>query len=130
MIRLAATAVLALIANAVALVVAAWILPDFSLDAVSLVVAVLIFTGVAVLIEPLLRQIALKNTPALLGSSALIATLVSLIVTALVSDGLDISGLTTWVLATVIVWAVALVARLVLPLVLFKKVLTEQRSDR
>lgn len=130
MIRLAATAVLALIANAAALVVAAWILPDFSLDAVSLVVAVLIFTGVAVLIEPLLRQIALKNTPALLGSSALIATLVSLIVTALVSDGLDISGLTTWVLATVIVWAVALVARLVLPLVLFKNVLSEQRSDR
>ena len=130
MIRLAATAVLALIANAVALVVAAWILPDFSLDAVSLVVAVLIFTGVAVLIEPLLRQIALKNTPALLGSSALIATLVSLIVTALVSDGLDISGLTTWVLAPVIVWAVALVARLVLPLVLFKNVLSEQRSDR
>ena len=128
MIRLVATGVIALLANAIALVVAAQLLEDMSLDGVAFVIAVLIFTGVAVLAEPLIRQMALKNVPALLGSSSLVATLVSLLVTALVSDGLQISGGTTWVLATVVVWAVALLGRLLLPMVLFKKALSNARD--
>lgn len=128
MVRLVAVAVVSLVANAVGLVVAALLLDDMALDAVAFVIAVLIFTGVAVLIEPLIRQMALKSAPALLGSSALVATLISLVVTAAVSDGLSISGLGTWVLATVIVWAVALAARLLLPLLVFKEVLSNRRS--
>ena len=128
MVRLVAVAVVSLVANAVGLVVAALLLDDMALDAVAFVIAVLIFTGVAVLIEPLIRQMALKSAPALLGSSALVATLISLVVTAAVSDGLSISGLGTWVLATVIVWAVALAARLLLPLIVFKEVLSNRRS--
>lgn len=123
MIRLAASAVVSLLANALALVVAAQVLDGMALDVAGFVVAVLVFTVVAVLIEPLLRQMALKNAPALLGSSALIATLVSLLVTALVSDGLRIDGAGTWILATVLVWAVGLACRLLLPLVIFKQVL-------
>ena len=128
MVRLVAVAVVSLVANAVGLVVAALLLDDMALDAVAFVIAVLIFTGVAVLIEPLIRQMALKSAPALLGSSALVATLISLVVTAAISDGLSISGLGTWVLATVIVWAVALAARLLLPLIVFKEVLSNRRS--
>ncbi len=125
MIRLAATAAIAILANAVGLVVAAVVLDDMALDTVGLITAVLIFTLTSMLVEPLLRQMALKNVPALLGGTALVATLVSLIVTAIVSDGLQISGLPTWLIATVVVWAVALAARLLLPLVVFKKVLAE-----
>ncbi|MBX3287578.1 MAG: phage holin family protein [Actinobacteria bacterium] len=130
MIRLVATGVIALLANAVALVVGALVLDDMSLDVLGLVIAVLVYTGVAVLAEPLIRQMALKSAPVLLGSSSLVATLISLVITAIVSDGLRISGGTTWVLATVIVWAVALAARLLLPLVLFKKALAEARDRR
>ena len=79
------------------------------------------------LVDPLLRQLAVTKTPALLGSSALVSTLVALIVTSLVSDGLQIRGAATWILATVIVWAVALVARMLLPLVVFKKTLAKNR---
>ena len=128
MVRLVAVAVVSLVANAVGLVVAALVLDDMALDTVGFVIAVLIFTGVAVLIEPLIRQMALKSAPALLGSSALVATLISLVVTAAISDGLSISGLGTWVLATVIVWAVALAARLLLPLIVFKEVLSNRRG--
>lgn len=130
MMRLIATAVIAVIANAIGLVVAALVLDDMALGAVGFIIAVLIFTGVAVLIEPLMRQIALKNAPAILGSSSLIAVLISLIVTAILSSSLSISGLLTWILATVIVWAAALAGRLLLPMVLFKKVLAEARSRR
>jgi hypothetical protein len=101
------------------------VLDDMSLDAAGFTIALVLFAVTGLLVEPLLRQIAVRNAPALLGSSALVATLVSLVVTALVTDGLQISGAVTWVLATVLVWAVALAARLLLPLVIFKKILTE-----
>jgi uncharacterized membrane protein YvlD (DUF360 family) len=125
MIRLVATAVVSLLADAIALVVAAQVLDDMSLDAAGFTIALVLFAVTGLLVEPLLRQIAVRNAPALLGSSALVATLVSLVVTALVTDGLQISGAVTWVLATVLVWAVALAARLLLPLLIFKKILTE-----
>jgi putative membrane protein len=126
---LLARAVISLVANAVALLVADVVLDDVSIGATGFVVAVLVFTGVAVLIEPLIRQMALKNAPAILGSTALVATLVSLIVTTLITDEMSISGAATWVIATVLVWAVALGARLLLPLVIFKRTLAEA-SDR
>lgn len=129
MIRLVATAVVTLIADAIALVVAAQVLDDMSLSTGGFALAVVLFAATGLLIQPLLRQVAITNAPALLGSTALVATLVSLIVTALVSDGLQISGGVTWVLATIIVWVVALVARMLLPLVIFKKALASQRSS-
>ncbi|KXF85381.1 hypothetical protein D092_17155 [Rhodococcus ruber Chol-4] len=127
MVRLLASAVVALLANALALLVGAWVLPGMSLDGVAFVIAVALFTATAMLVDPLLRQLAVTKTPALLGSSALVSTLVALIVTSLVSDGLQVSGAATWILATVIVWAVALVARMLLPLVVFKKTLAQKR---
>lgn len=127
MVRLLASAVVALLANALALLVGASVLPGMSLDGVAFVIAVALFTVTAMLVDPLLRQLAVTKTPALLGSSALVSTLVALIVTSLVSDGLQIRGAATWILATVIVWAVALVARMLLPLVVFKKTLAKKR---
>lgn len=127
MMRLLATAVVALIANAIALIVGAWVLTDMSLTPVAFLIAVVIFTVVAVVIDPLIRQVSVTKAPVLLGSSALVSTLVALIVTALISDGLKISGIGTWILATVIVWAVSVIARLVLPLVIFRKTLAARK---
>lgn len=125
MIRLVASAVVSVIANAIGLVVAAVVLERMSLDGPGFVVAVVIYTVVAVIVEPLVRQVAIKNAPAILGSTALVATLASLLVTVVVTDGLRISGVVTWALAAVIVWIVALAGRMLLPLVIFKKVLRE-----
>jgi len=63
-----------------------------------------------------------------IGAVALIATLVSLIVTDLLTDGLSISGVTTWILAALIVWLAALVAALLLPFLGLKKYLEERRT--
>jgi len=129
LIRLLAVGVVALVANAVALLVGAIVLPNMTLNASGYLTAVLLFTLIAVLIEPLIRQSAMRSSPALLGSSSLVATLVSLILTAIIGDGLSISGLVTWVLATVVVWLVALGTRLLLPLIIFKRVLSDVRND-
>jgi putative membrane protein len=123
-VRLLISGVIYLIANAVGLLVAAGVLDDMSIDGSAFITEVLIFTAVEVLIQPLLTQIAVRNAGALVGSSALIATLVGLIVTEWLSDGLTIDGALTWVLATVIVWAAALLAGLILPVFLLKRAAT------
>lgn len=105
-IRTIARAALSLLANAVALVVAAVLLDKVSLTLGGFVLAVAVFTGVAIVVEPLIRQTAVRNAPAILGSTALVATLVSLIVTVILTDGLQISGSLTWIMATVVVWGI------------------------
>ena len=128
MLRLLARLVLTLLANAVGLIVAAVILDRMSLSASGFVVAVAIFTGVLVLTQPLVMKISFRYASALTGSTALVAVLVSLIVTTLLVDGLEIDGLGTWLLAAIIVWAGSLIGALLLPLVLFKELLGRSRS--
>jgi len=130
MIRILASAVLNLLSNAVALLVTSVVLEGVELDALGFVTAVLLFTITGIFVEPLLRQMAFKSAPVLAGSSALISTLVSLVVTAVISDGLSINGITYWLLATVMVWGVALGARLLLPLFLFKKALSSASNNQ
>ena len=129
-IRLFALAVVNLISNAVALVVAATILDDMSLSVSGFFLAVVIFAVAETVVEALVRQAAFRSAPALLGSSALIATLIGLIVTVIISDGLEISGAITWVLATIIVWLIDLLGRFLLPFIIFRHVLQERRERR
>jgi uncharacterized membrane protein YvlD (DUF360 family) len=58
---------------------------------------------------------------------SLIATLVSLIITSAISDGLSISGIGTWIAASVIVWAASLLAAFILPFLGLKKYMEDKR---
>jgi len=127
-IRLLISAGIRLLANGIGLLVAAWVLDGMTIDAASFVIALLIFTVAEVVLEPLLRQVAMKSAQALMGSIALIITYVGLLVTDLFSDGLQITGLSTWVLATIIVWLAALLAELLLPLILVKRTAEDRKS--
>ena len=128
MIRLLVRLVVAVVANAVGLIVAAGVLDGMELDAAGFVIAVVIFTVVFALIQPFLAVQFRANAPAMLGGVALIATLVALIVTELVSDGFSIDGAGTWLAATVIVWVVSLIAAFGLPLLGLKCFLEERRD--
>ncbi len=129
MLRLLASLVLTLLANTVGLVLASIILDGFSINSLAFVTAVLIFTVTEVVAGPLITKIALSNAPSLLGGIALVTTFVGLLVTDVLSDGLSITGVSTWILATLIVWLCALIASLLLPLVIFKKVLKKNKAD-
>jgi hypothetical protein len=111
----------ALLGTALGLLVANWILDDMSLGTSGFIIDVLIFTGVLVIARPFFASMGLKHAPSLTGSSALIATLAALIVTTILSDSLTISGVATWVLATVIIWIVGLAAGLLLPAIFLKR---------
>ena len=128
MIRLIVRTIVALAANAVGLLVAAAVLDDMHLDAGGFVVAVVIFTIVFALLQPFLVVQLRRAGPAALGGVALIATLISLIITDLVSDGFSIDGAVTWLLAAVIVWAAALIAAFILPFLGLKRFLEERRD--
>ena len=128
MIRLVFRTLIGLAANAVGLIVAASLLDGMELDATSFIVAVVIFTVVFVLAQPFLIMQFRANAPAMLGGVALVATLVALIVTDLVSDGFTIDGVGTWIAATVIVWVVSVLAAFILPFLGLKKFIEERRD--
>src|SRR4030095_30440 len=115
MVRFLAQTALSLLANALALVEASILLTGFSINGLAFVVAVCIFTASTVILEPLITKIALQNAPYLLGGIALVTTFVGLLVTTLTTDGLSITGIVTWVIATLIIWVATIVASLVLP---------------
>ena len=86
----------------------------------------LIFTVATVILQPLVVKIAMSNARALMGSTALVTTLIGLIITAIVSDGLKISGGTTWLLATLIVWLASMIAAIILPIFLVKEAVNKK----
>ena len=127
MIRFIVRTLVGLVANAVGLLVAAALLDGVHVDAGSFIVAVVIFTIVYALMQPFLISQFRRNRAAL-GGVALIATLVSLIVTDLLSDGFSIDGVGTWIAATFIVWLGALLAALILPFLGLRKYMEERRD--
>lgn len=118
-----------LLANAVGLIVADALLSGFSLTITSLVVVTVIFTLVEAVAGPLLVSISIKNVPALTGGISLVTTFVGLLITNYFSDGIEISGFSTWLLASLIVWGAALLAGAILPLFLFKKTLEARKQE-
>ena len=120
--RLVRTVVM-LLANAVGLIVASLVLDGMDLDVTSFIFAVVIFTVVFALMLPFLASSLRRKGSSALGGVALIATLVSLIITDLISDGFTIDGIGTWLAAAVIVWAASLLAAFILPFLGLKKYL-------
>ena len=130
MIRLLVRVFLALLANAVGLLAASALLDGFHIQASGFITAVIIFTLATVILGPLVISIALRNIPVLMGGVALVTTLVGLIITDWLSDGLNITGASTWILATLIVWLCSLLATVVLPLLFFKELLSGDKDKK
>lgn len=120
MVRFLINVGITLLANAVGLGVAAAVLDDMTVTTSAFLIAVVVFTVVYALAQPMLTQMAISAVPALRGGVALVATLLALIVTTLLTDDLSISGATTWVAATVIVWLASLIGALLLPLLFLR----------
>jgi uncharacterized membrane protein YvlD (DUF360 family) len=129
-IRFLVRTLILFVANAVGLLVAAVVLDDMSMDVQGFLIDVVIFTIVVALMSPFLDSSFRRGRAgsSALGGVALIATLIALVVADLLSDGLSISGVGTYVLAAVIVWAASLIAAFILPFLGLKKFLSERRD--
>ena len=128
MIRLIVRTLIALVANAVGLIVAAAVLDGMHMNVSGFLLAVIIFTVVFALMQPFLVSQFRRSNSAALGGVALIATFIALVVTDILSDGFTINGVGTWIAATVIVWVSALLAAFILPFLGLKKYLENRRD--
>ena len=90
---------------AAGIAVSAAVLDDFSIDGGALVVATLAFWIVHVVVQFLaLRILVRQPSVALAGLLALASTIIALIVVNILVSGLRVHGVSTYVLATLIIW--------------------------
>ena len=130
MIRFFATAILTLLGNALGLLIAAWILPDFSVSPLGFIWSVVFFTLAQLILAPFVLKMAIDYMPAFRGGVALVTILVVLVLTVWFTGGVSISGLATWVLAPLIIWLATILAGVVLPLFMFKKALGRVKDTK
>lgn len=124
MLRILLRAAVFLGSSAIGLLVAAWLVPGVSVRLSGFVVAVVVFSVAQAILSPFIFKVASRYASAFLGGIGLLSTLIALILASVLTDGLSIRGLGSWVAATVLVWLVTAAATLVLPLL----ILREKRS--
>lgn len=130
MMRFIASTTLTLLGNALGMLIATLLLPNFHVHPLGFIVSVVFFTVVELIFEPFIIKLALRYMPALRGGIALVTTLVGLILTVIFTNGLTINGLQTWIIAPLIIWLSVVVAAIVLPMFLFKKTLQAVKENR
>jgi uncharacterized membrane protein YvlD (DUF360 family) len=104
MIRMLIRVAVALLGAAIGFVVAAVVLDDMKLSGAAFLIAVVIFVVLTAVLHPLIEKIGDERASIISAGSALITTLVALLLTDLLSEGLSIDGVVTWILAALIVW--------------------------
>lgn len=111
---------------AVALLVCFWTLPDFDLSLSGFLTAVVVFTIAQALLSPLIFNLARRHADAILGGIGLISTFLALLIASLFPGGLHITGILTWILATLIVWIITALGAWLLPLIFLKKTVIQR----
>ena len=110
-----------LIGNAAGLLLAMLLLSGFSIDILSFIIVVVVFTLIEVVTSPLINKLSEKRVPALKGGIALATTFVGLIITELLISGFTIGGIANLLAATLLVWLGAVIAGIIIPMFLFKE---------
>jgi len=101
----------ALAGIAIGIVVSSALLDDFAATATGVVIATVLFWIIHIVVQFLaLRVLIRQPSIALAGLLALCSTIISLVIVNLLVDDISISGATTYVLATLIIWLCTAVA--------------------
>jgi uncharacterized membrane protein YvlD (DUF360 family) len=124
--RFVAGIVVGLVTNAVALLVASLLLDGFDIDALAFPIVVIVFSLVGAVVQPFLESFVQRNVQAVAGVVGLLVTFVTLLVTEVLSVGLDVSGVSAWVLGTLILWAAALITGILVGKRIFNRIAGER----
>jgi hypothetical protein len=106
---------------AIGLLVAAWLVPGVSVSVSGFITAVVIFSVAQAILSPFFLKMASRYASAFLGGIGLVSTLAALILASVLTHGLSIRGIGSWVIATIVVWLVTAVATLLLPILIIKR---------
>ena len=106
---------------AIGLLVASLVVPGVSVRPLGFVFAVVIFAVAQAVLAPFFAKMASRYASALLGGIGLVSTLAALILASVLTTGLTIRGLGSWIGATVVVWLVTALATVLLPKLLLRQ---------
>ena len=95
-------------ANAIALILAAFIFPGFTLTIEGFVIALIVFAVLSALLPWLVLKFLMRHAGSLIALSGLVGTFLALLVTSLITSGLDIDGTWTWIGATLLIWVISM----------------------
>lgn len=109
------------LANAIGLLLAVLLLPGFRVGIAAFFVAVLLFTGIELVLKPVILKLSRKKIPALEGGIALVTTFFGLFLTSALLSDMEMGGISNWLAATLLVWLGALLAGIILPRFMFNK---------
>lgn len=105
---------------ALALFITSLILPGFRISASGFLIAIGVFALAQSILTPFIINMARKYAPAVLGGIGLVSTFVALLIASFFPGGLAISGIETWVLASLIVWLITALGGWLLPLLILR----------
>ncbi len=100
---------------AIGLLVAAWVVPHVSVSLSGFIVAVVLFSVAQVILSLVIVRLPHGYASLLLGGTGLVLTFVALSLAALLTHGLTIHGVASWIAATIVVWLVTTVGAISLP---------------
>lgn len=130
MIRFVLRTLIFLASAALGLLAADLALDGFSVSASGFAVTVVVFAVLQSVLAPFIAKTVARYAPAFLGGIGLVSSYVALLIASLVGSSLTVDGVSTWVLATIIVWLVTALATFLLPFVLLRKAVDGDRSGR
>jgi uncharacterized membrane protein YvlD (DUF360 family) len=107
--------------SAIGLLVAAWLVPGVRVSASGFITAVVLFAVAQAILSPFFLKMASRYATAFLGGIGLVSTLAALILASIFTHGLSISGIGSWIAATIVVWLVTALATLLLPVLVLKR---------
>ncbi|WP_369816411.1 hypothetical protein [Mycobacterium sp. 852014-50255_SCH5639931] len=105
---------------AIGLLVAAWIVPRVWLSVPGFIVAVAIFAVTQAILSLSILKLPHGYASLLLGGTGLALTIVALIFASVLTHGLTIDGMASWLATTVVVWLVTTIGAIALPELLIR----------
>jgi hypothetical protein len=100
---------------AIGLLVAAWIVPGVSVSVSGFIVAVVFFSVGQAILSLFCLKLPHAYASLLLGGTGLVLTVVALSLASVLTHGLTIRGIASWIAATIVVWLVTTVGAISLP---------------
>ncbi len=121
MIRFLFSVAISIVSAAIALLVAAAVVDGVQMQPVGFVIAVLVFTAAQALLAPFVFNLARKYASAVLGGIGLVSTFLALFVATLFPNGLQIQGITAWVVTPLVVWIITALGTWILGILVIKR---------
>lgn len=130
MIRFLLRTLIFLASAGLGLLAADLVLDGVSVTASGFVITVVVFAVLQSVLSPFIAKMVARYAPAFLGGIGLVSSYVALLIASLVGSSLTIDGVSTWVLATIVVWLVTALATFLLPFVLLRRAVDGDGSRR